>query len=111
MRTWPWRRSGWSIGLANQAAPSAPKNQGTALSSSGFSPTGSREASNSATSSATVMVATRRVSPSKLELTRFPGRANSRAATIGPIAHATDPGSTRNASAHAAATTVPTVAA
>ena len=111
MRTWPCRRSGWSMGLANQAAPSAPRNQGTALSSSGFSPTGSREASKSATSSATAMVATRRVSPSKLELTRFPGRVNRSAAPIGPIAHATDPGSTSNASDHAAAARVPTVAA
>ena len=111
MRTWPCRRSGWSIGLVNQAAPSAPRNHGTALSSSGFSPTGSREASKSATSSATAMVATRRVNPSKLELTRFSGRANSSDAPIGPTAHATDPGSTSNASDHAAAARVPTVAA
>ena len=111
MRTWPWRRSGWSIGLVNQAAPSAARNQGTALSSSGFSPTGSRDAIKSATSRAIAMVATRRVSPSKLELTRFPGRAKSRDAPIGPIAHVTDAGSTSSASDHAAAARVPTVAA
>ena len=64
-----------------------------------------------AISNARAMLMTRRVRPSKLELTRLAGRGSSRVATIGPIAHATAPGSTSSASDQAPATSVPMVAA
>ena len=70
IRAWPCRRSGSSIGLVNQAVPTAPRSHGTALSRMGFSPIGRRVAAKSATSMATVRVTARRVRPSKLDRTR-----------------------------------------
>jgi len=97
-RAWPWRRSGSSVGLVSQAAPSAPISHGTTLSRMGFSPTGNRVARKSATSTATVRVTARRVSPSKLDRTRSPARGNNRVAAIGPMAHAAVDGSTSSTS-------------
>ena len=57
------------------------------------------------------IVVTRRVSPSKLELTRLPGRGRSTVATIGAMAQLAEPGSTSSASDHPAPTTAPMVAA
>ena len=107
----PCSRSGSSIGLTNQAVPSAPRSQGTALSRIRFSPIGNRVARKSATSTATASVTTRRVSPSKLDWARWPARGSSSVATIGPMAHVPDPGSTSSTSDQPLAATVAMVAA
>ncbi len=64
-----------------------------------------------AISKARAMVMTRRVSPSKLEFTRLPGRGSRTVAAIGPIDHTAEPASTSSASDQAPATSVPMVAA
>ena len=111
IRTWPCSRSGWSAGLTSQATPTALKSQGTAESSTGFSPIGKREARKRATSMLAAMVTPRRVSPSKLEGTRWAGRESNRMAASGPIAQAVALGSTSRASDHAAATAIANVPA
>ena len=111
IKAWPWSRSGSSIGLVNQAAPSAARSHGTALSRIGFSPMGKRVARKSATSTATARVTTRRVSPSKLDWARWPARGNSSVAAIGPMVHVPDPGSTSSTSDQPPAATMATVAA
>ena len=64
-----------------------------------------------AATSAAAMVITRLVSPSKLELTRWPGRGSRRVATIGPIAQLPEFTSTSTTSDQPVAMMAPMVAA